>query len=113
MIEYEIEHLNNRYEELENKLRNAAFALLRVDPVSWHIDVDIHGHRAFDIEFKVYMPGTTTGETKCIPAEVIDKFYEVNLDAAMRRWDEIKEQREADRHLSDELHKSIDFIGQG
>lgn len=88
MVQYDIETLNLRYAELRSKLLSAAYTLLNLDPVVWKIDADIHAHMAFDIEFKVYPDGMEDRtEIKSIPPDVIDKLYESNLDAAIKRWE--------------------------
>ena len=108
MVQYDIETLNNRYAELQSKLLSAAYTLLNLDPVVWKIDVDIHAHRAFDIEFKVYSDGMEDqAEIKTIPPDVIDKLYESNLDAAIKRWDEIKMQRAESKRISDKIHQVL------
>ena len=111
MVEYEIEHLNKQYNELSNKLRSAAYSLLDVDPISHFIDVDILHHRAFDICFVVVDFGTDSRKIEHIPADVIDKFYEVNRDAAMALWGQIKQRRAKDQRKSEEIHKMMDFTG--
>lgn len=111
MVEYEIEHLNKQYEELYNKLRSAAYSLLDVDPISHFIDVDILHHRAFDICFVVVECGTDSRKVETIPADVIDKFYEVNRDAAMALWGQIKQRREQSKRISDRVHRQLDFTG--
>lgn len=111
MVEYEIEHLNKQYKELYNKLRSAAYSLLDVDPISHFIDVDILHHRAFDICFVVVECGTDSRKVEPIPADVIDKFYEVDRDAAMTLWNYIKHRREQSKRISDEIHSHLDFTG--
>lgn len=111
MVEYEIEHLNKQYKEVYNKLRSAAYSLLDVDPISHFIDVDILHHRAFDICFVVVECGTDSRKVEPIPAAVIDKLYEVNRDAAMNLWNQIKQRRAEDQRISEELHKMMDFTG--
>lgn len=111
MVEYEIEHLNKQYKDLYNKLRSAAYSLLDVDPISHIIDVDILHHRAFDICFIVVECGTDARKIEQIPADVIDKFYEVNRDAAMKLWSQIKKRREQSERISDEIHRRLDFTG--
>ena len=44
-------------------------------------------------------------------AAVIDKLYESNLDAAMKRWDDIKLRRAESKRISDELHQVLDIEG--
>lgn len=108
MVQYDIETLNNRYAELRSKLLSAAYTLLNLDPVVCKIDVDIHAHGAFDIEFKVYPDGMESQtEIKTIPPDVIDKLYETNLDAAIKRWDEIKLQRAESKRISDKIHQVL------
>lgn len=110
MVQHDIESLNNRYAELRSTLLSAAYALLDLNPVVWKIDVDIHAHRAFDIEFKVYPDGMEDqAEIKPIPTDVIDKLYESNLDAAMKRWDDIKLRRAESKRISDDLHQVLDI----
>ena len=111
MVVYEIEHLNKQYVELYNKLRTAAYRLLNVNPVSYFVDVDILHHRAFDITFIVTECGTDHRKVEAIPAEVIDKFYEVNCEAAMKLWERIKQRRAEDQRISEELHRNMDFTG--
>ena len=108
MVQYDIETLNNRYADLRSKLLSAAYTLFNLDPVVWKIDVDIHAHRAFDIEFKVYSDGMEDqAEIKTIPPDIIDKLYESNLDAAIKRWDEIKMQRAESKRISDKIHQVL------
>ena len=112
MVQHDIEFLNNRYAELRSTLISAAYTLLDLDPVVWRIDVDIHAHRAFDIEFKVHPDGMEDQvEIKTIPPDVIDKLYESNLDAAMKRWDEINMRNAESKRISDEIHQVLDTYG--
>ena len=108
MIQHDIETLNNRYAELRSTLLSAAYTLLNLDPVVWKIDLDIHANGAFDIEFKVYPDGMEEqAEIKTIPPDVIDKLYESNLDAAIKRWDEIKLRRAECKRISDKIHQVL------
>jgi hypothetical protein len=113
MVEYEIDYINRRYDELYEKLTNAAYQLLDVNPVSYLIDVDIRLYKAFDIWFKICPRDICDGKytLRSIPTDVIDKFYEANRDAAMQRWEQIKRQRAESKRIEAELHKQLDFTG--
>jgi len=113
MVEYEIADINRRYDELYKKLTNAAYHLLDVNPVSYLIDVDIRLYKAFDIWFKICPSDICDGmyTLRSIPTDVIDKYYEVNRDAAMALWGQIKQRREQSKRISDEIHRNMDFTG--
>lgn len=113
MVEYEIADVNRRYDELYKKLTNAAYHLLDVNPVSYLIEVDIRLYKAFDLWFKICPRDMCAGKytLRSIPTDVIDKFYEVNQDAAMNLWSQIKQRREQSKRISDEIHSHLDFTG--
>ena len=111
MVEYEIEHLSKQYKELDEKLRSALYTLLELDPLSYHVEPNILLHRGFDICFIVVERWSDHHKMEYVPAAVIDKLYEVNRDAAMNLWNQIKQRRAEDQRISEELHKMMDFTG--
>lgn len=113
MVEYEIVDINRRYDELYKKLTNAAYHLLDVNPVSYLIEIDIRLYKAFDLWFKICPRDMCDGKftLRSIPTDVIDKFYEVNRDAAMALWGQIKQRRAQSKWIEDEIHKRLDFTG--
>lgn len=101
MVEYEIADVNRRYDDLCKKLNTAAYAILNVDPKDYEIHAKMR-MPACDrhIFFELWPHGIEEKYTlRYIPTEVIDQYFECGLDAAMHRWNVIKDKADELREL--------------
>lgn len=101
MVEYEIADVNRRYDDLCKKLNTAAYAILNVDPKEYAIHVKMR-MPAYDryIFFELWPHGIAEKYMlRTIPTEVVDQYLEYGLDAAMHRWDVLKDKAAELREL--------------